>query len=68
MRGDALWDGGRGRRAARAGGARIWEPPLSYIGRTYAEGKKITWRNGAAAVLHILCYNLFRLRGEWRQR
>jgi len=34
-------------------GARVYEVPISYYGRTYAEGKKITWRDGvkAAAVL-----------------
>jgi glycosyltransferase involved in cell wall biosynthesis len=35
-------------------GARIWEVPISYSGRTYAEGKKITWRDGAAAIWHIV--------------
>jgi glycosyltransferase involved in cell wall biosynthesis len=39
--------------------ARIWEMPISYSGRTYAEGKKITWRDGFAALFHILRYNLF---------
>jgi glycosyltransferase involved in cell wall biosynthesis len=39
--------------------ARIWEIPISYSGRTYAEGKKITWRDGMAALVHILRYNLF---------
>ena len=39
--------------------ARIWEIPISYSGRTYAEGKKITWRDGVAALFHILRYNLF---------
>ena len=39
--------------------ARIWEIPISYSGRTYAEGKKITWRDGLAALFHILRYNLF---------
>jgi glycosyltransferase involved in cell wall biosynthesis len=46
--------------------ARIWELPISYSGRTYAEGKKITWRDGAAALLHILRYNLLPPRGNWR--
>jgi len=40
-------------------GARIWEIPISYSGRTYAEGKKIDWRDGAAAIWHILRFNLF---------
>ena len=44
-------------RLAQAG-ARIWELPISYSGRTYAEGKKITWRDGLAALFHILRYNL----------
>jgi len=44
-------------RLAQAG-ARIWEMPISYSGRTYAEGKKITWRDGFAALFHILHYNL----------
>lgn len=48
-------------------GARIWELPISYSGRTYAEGKKITWRDGLAAVFHILRYNLFPPRGKWRE-
>jgi glycosyltransferase involved in cell wall biosynthesis len=45
-------------RLAQAG-ARIWEVPISYSGRTYAEGKKIGWRDGVAALLHILRFNLF---------
>jgi len=54
-------------RLAQAG-ARIWELPISYSGRTYAEGKKITWRDGLAALFHILRYNLFPPAGEWRTR
>jgi glycosyltransferase involved in cell wall biosynthesis len=46
-------------RLAQAG-ARIWEMPISYAGRTYAEGKKIGWRDGVAAIAHILRYNLVR--------
>jgi glycosyltransferase involved in cell wall biosynthesis len=38
--------------------ARIYEVPISYSGRTYAEGKKITWRDGVAAIWHILYFNL----------
>jgi len=49
-------------------GARIWEIPISYSGRTYAEGKKITWRDGLAAFFHILRYNLLRPGGDWRRR
>jgi glycosyltransferase involved in cell wall biosynthesis len=54
-------------RLAQAG-ARVWELPISYSGRTYAEGKKITWRDGMAALLHIVRYNLFPPRGPWRKR
>ncbi len=38
--------------------ARIFEVPVSYSGRTYLEGKKITWRDGVAALIHIMRYNL----------
>jgi hypothetical protein len=38
--------------------ARIYELPISYAGRTYAEGKKINWRDGVAALWHILRFNL----------
>ena len=40
--------------------ARIWEVGISYSGRTYAEGKKIGWRDGIAAIGHIVRYNLIR--------
>jgi glycosyltransferase involved in cell wall biosynthesis len=46
-------------RLAQAG-ARIWEVPISYSGRTYAEGKKIGWRDGVAAFGHILRANFTR--------
>ena len=39
--------------------ARIFEVPISYAGRTYAEGKKIGWKDGVAAFWHITKYNLF---------
>ena len=48
-------------------GARIWELPITYSGRTYAEGKKITWRDGLAALFHIARYNLFPPSGDWRK-
>ncbi|MEM1202484.1 MAG: glycosyltransferase family 2 protein [Acidobacteriota bacterium] len=38
--------------------ARIYEVPISYHGRTYAEGKKIGWKDGVAAIWAILRYNL----------
>ena len=53
-------------RLAQAG-ARVWELPISYSGRTYAEGKKIGWRDGVAAVFHILRFNLFPPGGDWRE-
>ena len=37
-------------------GYRIYEIPISYSGRTYAEGKKITWRDGLAALGALLRY------------
>ena len=37
-------------------GSRVYEVPIRYYGRTYAEGKKITWRDGLAALGHILRY------------
>jgi glycosyltransferase involved in cell wall biosynthesis len=39
---------------------RIYELPIAYYGRTYAEGKKITWRDGLKAVRVLLA---IRLRG-----
>ncbi len=39
-------------------GCRLYEVPISYRGRDYAEGKKITWRDGIAALWHIVKYNL----------
>jgi len=39
---------------------RIYEVGISYSGRTYAEGKKITWRDGTHALWCILKYNLLR--------
>ena len=39
-------------------GYRSYEVPISYAGRTYAEGKKIGWRDGFRALWAILKYNL----------
>jgi glycosyltransferase involved in cell wall biosynthesis len=41
------------------GNWRIYEVPISYAGRTYAEGKKITWKDGFSTLWCILRYNLF---------
>lgn len=43
-------------------GARIYEAGISYHGRTYGEGKKISWRDGVAALWHILRFN-----SPWRR-
>jgi len=39
-------------------GARFYEVGISYSGRTYAEGKKIGWKDGVSAIRCILKYNL----------
>ena len=39
---------------------RIFEVGIKYFGRTYSEGKKITWRDGFSALRCIIKYNLFR--------
>ena len=39
---------------------RIYELPISYYGRTYDDGKKITWKDGVAAIYHIIRFNLFK--------
>jgi len=44
-------------RLAQAG-ARIYELPISYNGRSYAEGKKIGWKDGVSALWSIVKYNL----------
>jgi glycosyltransferase involved in cell wall biosynthesis len=41
------------------GNWRIYEVSISYAGRTYAEGKKITWRDGVATLWYIFRFNLF---------
>ena len=47
-------------KVARVPGVRIYEVGISYYGRTYAEGKKIGWRDGVRAVYCILKYGLLR--------
>jgi glycosyltransferase involved in cell wall biosynthesis len=37
---------------------KIYEVPISYFGRDYSEGKKITWKDGFAALYFIVKYNL----------
>jgi glycosyltransferase involved in cell wall biosynthesis len=41
----------------RVHGIRIYEVPISYYGRTYADGKKISWRDGVCALWCIVKYN-----------
>ena len=38
---------------------RIYEVPISYSGRDYSEGKKITWKDGVAAIYFIIKYRFF---------
>ena len=46
----------------------VYEVPISYYGRTYAEGKKIGMTDGIAAVWYIVRFNLFSgLRGSFRE-
>ncbi|HPS27552.1 MAG TPA: glycosyltransferase family 2 protein [Bacteroidales bacterium] len=45
---------------ARIKNIRIYEVGISYYGRTYAEGKKISWKDGFRAIYCILKYGLFR--------
>ena len=44
---------------ARVPDIRIYEIGISYYGRTYAEGKKINWRDGFRAIYCIVKYGLF---------
>ena len=41
-------------------GARVYEVAVSYAGRTYAEGKKIVWKDGVKALYCVLRYGLLR--------
>lgn len=41
------------------GGYRLFETPISYSGRTYAEGKKIGWKDGFIALYCVLRYRFF---------
>lgn len=42
-------------------GARVYEVPISYHGRTYDEGKKITWKDGISAIRCIIKYRVSKL-------
>lgn len=39
---------------------KIYEVPISYSGRDYSEGKKIGWRDGIAAIYHIIRFKFFK--------
>ena len=41
-------------------GCRLYEVPITYHGRDYSQGKKITWRDGVAALYFIIKYNVIR--------
>jgi len=43
---------------------RVYELPISYYPRNYLEGKKITWKDGIAALRHITYYNFFVKSGK----
>ena len=44
---------------ARVKKYRVYEVGISYHGRTYAEGKKIGWKDGVAAIWYIFTCNIF---------
>ena len=46
---------------------RVYEVPISYYGRTYSEGKKITWKDGFRALWCILRYSLWTKSAPVRQ-
>jgi glycosyltransferase involved in cell wall biosynthesis len=46
-------------KVAKKPGIRIYEVGISYYGRTFAEGKKIGWKDGVRAIYCILKYGLF---------
>jgi len=50
-------------------GARIYEVPISYYGRTYAEGKKIGLKDGLAALWYLIKFNMLTgLKQSFRQQ
>jgi glycosyltransferase involved in cell wall biosynthesis len=46
---------------ARVPGIRIYEVGISYYGRTYADGKKVTWKDGFRAIYCIIKYGILRI-------
>jgi glycosyltransferase involved in cell wall biosynthesis len=49
-------------------GVRIYEVAISYYGRTYAEGKKINWKDGFRAIYCIVKYNLFTGKNAFKDK
>jgi hypothetical protein len=47
-------------RISRIPNVRIYEVGISYYGRTYADGKKIGWKDGFRALYSIIKYGLFK--------
>lgn len=47
-------------KVSRLRGVRVFEVPISYYGRTYAEGKKISWKDGCWAMWCIVKYNFLK--------
>lgn len=47
-------------RISKVKGIKIYEVGISYTGRTYAEGKKIGWKDGIKALWEIIKYNLLK--------
>jgi hypothetical protein len=45
---------------SRISNIRIYEVGISYYGRTYAEGKKINWKDGFRAIYCIIKYGFFK--------
>ncbi len=51
---------------------RIYEVPISYHGRTYEEGKKVTWKDGIAAIWFMIKFNLLQgrassIKKDWKE-
>jgi len=53
---------------AHARRLRIYEVPISYHGRTYEEGKKITWKDGVAAIWHMIKYNILQRKSRFYKK
>jgi glycosyltransferase involved in cell wall biosynthesis len=49
------------------GGWRVYEVPVSYFGRTYAEGKKVTWKDGVRALFSIARFGIGGRLGKFAQ-